>query len=247
MRLLLKKKQHIGFISPVKDIKFPSNSSDPADENNQLIPESVNVIQPTKEIIEQRLAEFDINDFDIEHLPPLQKEKLSNILKENYAAFSSSLKTLGHTDLIKADINFTSNCPIKCLPFPIPQALQAEAKQQLQDLIDAGIIENNLSNWACPMILVKKKAPDAKSKQSYRLALDFRLINTIIESSSYPLPRIQNVISNLTEFSFFSSLDMPSAYHQIHLPEEYQDQLSFATPWATYKYLRLVFDVKTAA
>lgn len=40
---------------------------------------------------------------------------------------------------------------------------------------------------------------------------------------------------------------MPSAYLQIHLPEEFQDQLSFATPWATYKYLRVVFGFKTAA
>lgn len=243
----LKKNQHIGFFSPVEDIKIPPDSSTQAHENKQLSPESVNVIHPSKETLEERLAEFNIEHFHIDHLPPLQKEKLTKILTENYAAFSLTLKTLGHSDLVKPELKFTSNCPIKCLPFPIPQALQAEAKKQIQDLIEAGIIEKNLTNWACPMILVKKKAPDNKSTQSYRLALDLRLINTIIESSSYPLPRIQDLISNLTEFAFFSSLDMPSAYHQIHLPEEYQDQLSFATPWATYKYLRLVFGLKTAA
>lgn len=242
----LNKGQHIGFISSVEHIKPLSENSN-VNNNNQVPVESLNLIKPTDEIIQQRLSEFDLKNFQIDHLSPDEKEKLSTVLKENFAAFSTSLKTLGHSDLVKPEIKFTSNCPIKCLPFPIPQALQAEAKSQIQELIDAGIIEKNLTNWACPMILVKKKSPDNKSKQSYRLALDLRLINTIIEGSSYPLPRIQDLIANLTKFSFFTSLDMPSAYHQIHLPEEYQDQLSFATPWATYKYLRLVFGLKTAA
>ena len=40
---------------------------------------------------------------------------------------------------------------------------------------------------------------------------------------------------------------MPSAYHQLDLPAEYQNKLSFATPWAIYKFLRVVFGLKTAA
>ena len=40
---------------------------------------------------------------------------------------------------------------------------------------------------------------------------------------------------------------MPSEYHQLGLPVEYKDKLSFATPWATYKLLRIVFGLKTAA
>lgn len=40
---------------------------------------------------------------------------------------------------------------------------------------------------------------------------------------------------------------MPSAYHQIHMPEEYQDRLSFVTQWGTFKYKRLMFGMRNAA
>lgn len=245
----LNKGRHIGFLSSIDHVKCSenssSNSSPVLDDSVQL--ESVNLIQPTEEILRIRREEFNLENFNLNHLPPHEKSVLSDILKENFAAFSSSLKSLGHTDLVKPEIKFTSECSIKCLPFPIPQALQAEAKKQIQELVEAGIIERNLSNWACPMLLVKKKATDSKAQQTYRMALDLRLINSIIEGSSYPLPKIQDLISHLAKFKFFTSLDMPSAYHQLDLPEQYQDKLSFATPWATYKFLRVVFGLKTAA
>lgn len=56
-------------------LSFHPISFTPADENKQLTPVYANLIQPTKEILEQRLAEFDINDFNIEPSPPLEKEK----------------------------------------------------------------------------------------------------------------------------------------------------------------------------
>lgn len=42
--------------------------------------------------------------------------------------------------------------------FPVPQSIQEEVKQQLDMLVDAGIIERSISEWACPMLMVKKKA-----------------------------------------------------------------------------------------
>lgn len=241
----LNKGTHIGFLSPIDDVKSPCEKQ--INSKSSCSNEVINVITPSPQIIKQRFDEFNINNFDLNHLNSVQKDKISKILEDNFQAFSCSLATIGHTDLVIPDIKFTSDCPIKCLPFPVPQALQAEARRQLQELVEAGIIERNLSNWACPMLLVKKKSPDNKSKQNYRLALDLRLINTIIEGSSYPLPKIQDLISNLAKFSFFTSLDMPSAYHQVDLPAKFQDRLSFATPWATYKFLRVVFGLKTAA
>lgn len=69
----------------------------------------------------------------------------------------SSLRSMGDTDRITPEICFTSDYPIKTLPFPIPQALQAEAKKQLKEMEAAGIIEKNIATWACPMFLVKKE------------------------------------------------------------------------------------------
>ena len=195
----LNKNAHIGYLSTIDDIK-------PIHQNcNSNSPhEVINVITPSPEVIKQKREEFDLRNFKFNHLNSSQKPKISEILESNSQVFSSSLKTIRHTDLIVPKINFTSDCPIKCLPFPVPQALQAEVRRQLQELEEAGIIERNLSNWGCPMLIVKKKSPDGKSKQTYHLALDLCLFNTIIEDSSYPLPKIQDLISNLAKFLFFS-------------------------------------------
>lgn len=206
----------------------------------------INLIQPTEDILSLRKQEFNLNDFSLEHLEPVQKTQLTNLLQENFSVFSKSLSSLGHTDKVVPRITFTSEFPIKTLPFPIPHALQKEARLQLDQLEAAGIIEKNISEWAAPMLLVKKK-PDSSGQQKFRLALDLRLINSIILHSSYPLPKIHDIISQISKFKFFSTLDMAQAYHQVDLPEQYQDKLSFVTPWGTYRYKRMVFGLKTAA
>ena len=115
-------------------------------------------------------------------------------------------------------------------------------------MVEAGLIERSATQWSCPMLLVRKKSTnDPKQKQKFRLALDLRLINSIIKHSAYPLPKIQTIISNLSNYKHFTLLDLPSAYWQLNLPTEYQDKLAFTTPWGTYKNKRLVFGLKTAA
>lgn len=47
---------------------------------------------------------------------------------------------------------------IKTLSLPVPQAIQVEAKQQLDMMIEAGITERSIFEWACPMVMVKKAA-----------------------------------------------------------------------------------------
>lgn len=42
--------------------------------------------------------------------------------------------SLGHTDKVVPDLQCTHSYPIKTLPFPKAQALQAEAKKQLDEL-----------------------------------------------------------------------------------------------------------------
>ena len=111
--------------------------------------------------------------------------QLRDLLISKYAAFSKSLKTLGHTNCVVPDLKFINDFPFKVLQFCIPQALQLQTKNQINKLPKAGIIKRNCSESAYPIILVKNK-PDSTGKQKYRLAMDLRMLNSIIQSSSYP-------------------------------------------------------------
>lgn len=219
------------------------------EENHELNKnqEYLNLIEASAETLKKRKEELKSADFNLSHLSESQQKILLNLLMSNYPAFSKSLFTLGHTDKVIPRISLINKFPIRTLPFPIPQALQAEALQQLTELQEAGLIERAATEWACPMLLVKKKMSDNSQKQKYRLALDLRLLNAVIKHSAYPLPKISNIISNLSNYKYFTVCDLPSAYWQIDLPEKFQDTIAFTTPWGSFKSKRLVFGLKTAA
>ena len=206
-----------------------------------------NLIKASKETIQKRIDELSPSDFDLTHLNEQQQQIMKEMLCKKAQVFSKSLKTLGHTDLVEPHINLLQAHPLKALPFPVPQALEQEALTQIQEMIDAGIVERSNSSWACPMLLVKKKRTDITKPQTYRLALDLRLLNAIIIPSAYPLPKISNLLVQLSKYKYFSTLDLPSAYWQIAVPKHLQDKLSFTTPWGIFTYKRLVFGLRMAS
>ncbi|GBO25309.1 hypothetical protein AVEN_162729-1, partial [Araneus ventricosus] len=151
-----------------------------------------NLITPSEDILKKRKDELSETDFKLEHLNSDQKQLLLETLLDRSAAFSKSLKTIGCTDRVIPTFNFRSHNPIKTLPFEIPHAIQGTIKEELNELIEAGLIHRNISQWSSPMVLVKKKQNPTNPHKpaSYRMALDLRLLNTILENSTYPLPKI---------------------------------------------------------
>ena len=114
-----------------------------------------NLITPSPEIVQQRISDLKNEDFNLEHLSPEQKDKFLRLFSLKAQAFSKSLKTLGHTDLVSPQINLLNTMPIKTLPYPVPQALEQEALKQLNEMLEAGIITRSNSSWSCPVFLVK--------------------------------------------------------------------------------------------
>jgi len=50
--------------------------------------------------------------------------------------------------------------PIKKYPYKVPLVLRAEMKIQLDEMIQRGVITPSCSEWAEPVILVRKKSAD---------------------------------------------------------------------------------------
>ena len=103
-------------------------------------------------------------------------------------------------------------------------------KKIVEDLEDAKLIEPTNSYWAAPSILVKKK------DGSYRLVVDYRGLNKQIEKTSWPLPRINDVIGSLDGNCYFFNIDLTSGYFQMALDEESQNVTAFVTPMGLYKW-----------
>lgn len=83
-------------------------------------------------------------------------------------------------------------------------AYQEELKVRdiTKDLLDKGVIRRSKSEYASPIILVKKR------DGSDRLCVDFRALNRITVKDRYPLPLIDDHIDRLGNSQYFTSLDM---------------------------------------
>ena len=75
-----------------------------------------------------------------------------------------------------------------------------------------GIIKPCRSPWNAPVLCVPKKVgPDGKKK--YRIVVDFRALNTITKQCVYPIALINEILDNVADLCFFSSLDLKSGFY----------------------------------
>lgn len=70
--------------------------------------------------------------------------------------------------------------PVRLPPYQLPHAYRDEVQQELKEMEETGIIERSSSDWAAPIVLVKKK------DGSLRMCVDYRCLNTIMQADAYP-------------------------------------------------------------
>ncbi|KAK6020201.1 hypothetical protein OSTOST_14149, partial [Ostertagia ostertagi] len=79
------------------------------------------------------------------------------LLKEFNNVFAVTDAELTQTDLVVHEIDTGDHKPIRQKTRPVPIAARKEFKGVLKDLVERGIVERSSSDWASPVVLVKKK------------------------------------------------------------------------------------------
>ena len=80
-----------------------------------------------------------------------------------------------------------------------------------------------------------------------RMCVDFRKINLVTKDDPFPLPRIEELIENLAEAKFISTLDLTKGYYQVPLDESSKAKTAFITHNGKYEFTCLPFGTKTAS
>jgi hypothetical protein len=122
-----------------------------------------------------------------EQLEEGSKFQLKKLLLEFADIFSKDKMDLGQTDKVMHTIDTGEAKPIRQRPRRVPMHLQTEAKHQVEELLEHGLIEPSTSPWASPVVLVKKK------DGTWRHCIDYRALNAVTKKDAYALPNIADV------------------------------------------------------
>ena len=75
-------------------------------------------------------------------------------------------------------------------------------------MLSKGWICESSSNYAHPILFVKKKTGDLW------MCIDYRRLNSDTKLDQFPLPQIDYIIDFLAGAKVFSTIDLRNAYHQ---------------------------------
>ena len=90
--------------------------------------------------------------------------------------------------------------------------------------MEKDVVEPSNSPWASGVLLIKK--PD----DSYRWVVDLRNVNKVTKADSYPLPKVSDILDQLRDARYISSIDLTSAYFQIPLEKSSREKTAFIVP-----------------
>ena len=167
----------------------------------------------------------------------LSKEQQKDVFKLHKLyedVFSRDKLDLGSSELHKLRIQLKDNAELFRVPYRgLNPSKRRDLKEKIIKLREMDLIVLTHSKWAAPTVLVPKR------DVSYRLVIDYRKLNAQTVKTSWPLPRISDILNNLEGNVFFSSLDLFSGFHQKDIEEEDQHLTSFITPFGLYHWKRM--------
>lgn len=149
---------------------------------------------------------------------------------------------LGEIKGVRAQIVIQSDVTPKfCKARQVPYSLRSDVEKEIERLVNDGVAYPvTHSKWATPLVVVRKP-------NGVRLCADYKItVNPVIQSEHYPLPRPEDIFATLAGCSYFSVLDLASAYQQVAVAEESQHLLTVNTHKGLLGLRRLNFGLSSA-
>jgi Reverse transcriptase (RNA-dependent DNA polymerase)/Retroviral aspartyl protease len=121
-------------------------------------------------------------------------------------------------------------CPPNRASFRLSLSEKQEIEVKVHEMLEKGWIAPSGSAYGAPVLFVPK--PDG----TLRMCIDYRALNKLTQKNKYPLPRIDDLLDNLSGAKYFSSLDLTSGYHQMVLHPADREKTAFNTHIGKYEW-----------
>uniref|UniRef100_A0A183CNF3 RNA-directed DNA polymerase n=1 Tax=Globodera pallida TaxID=36090 RepID=A0A183CNF3_GLOPA len=118
-------------------------------------------------------------------------------------------------------------------------------KAWIDENLEKGFIVPSTSEWASPVMFVKRHDIDGKP-QPPRLCMDYRYLNRWTRKNRYPLPRTDDLIERVKGAKIFTKLDLKSGYNLVRVAEEDVHKTAFRTKYGLYETKVMPFGLTNA-
>jgi hypothetical protein len=184
---------------------------------------------------EKRKSEYPIGNLNTQ-----QKEEFRRLMKKFEEIFVRTKNELGRTNVVKHKINTGDAKPIKQKPYRAVGHRKQVIKEEIEKMLEKGVIRKSKSPWASPVVLVPKKNGEI------RFCIDYRKLNSITIRDEHPLPRIDDMLDTFNGSQWFSSMDLASGYWQIEMDEKDAQKTAFITGEGLYEWVVMPFGLCNA-
>lgn len=181
----------------------------------------------------------------VNHLNIEEEKAIKNLCLDYEKIFLKENQVLTFTNRIKHQIDLRSDKPIFTKSYRYPHIHKEEVKNQIDKMLQDGIIRPSYSPWSSPIWIVPKKV-DASGKTKWRLVIDYRKLNEQTIDDRYPLPNITEILDKLGRCMYFTTLDLASGFHQIELHPRDIEKTAFTVDYGHFEYVRMPFGLKNA-
>ena len=209
--------------------------TEPKEElSNEL---SSNAFSPTDTT---RLTNSDVLrnlDSKLSHLSQSQRQDLEKILLEFEHLFPD---VPTRTDQIYHDVDVGNADPVKQHPYRLNPKKQQYLKEEIKYLLENDFIAPSNSSWSSPCILVPK--PDG----SYRMCTDYRKVNSVTKTDTFPIPRMDDCIDKVGKAKYVTKFDLLKGFWQVPLTDRAKEISAFVTPYGLYQYKVMPFGMKNS-
>ena len=161
------------------------------------------------------------------------QQQLDNLLRTFKDQFAKDEMTIGTTPLTQMSINTGDSDPVSQKPYPIAMKHYNWVKEEIDKLLEAGVIRNSHSSWLAPIIVVPK------GDGGKCLIIGYKALNKVTRKFVWPMPKVEDIFSQLNGAKYFSTLDLRVGYHHIGLTADSIPKIAFTSPFGKYEYVKV--------
>lgn len=184
-------------------------------------------------------------NLDLSNIEDGNKQKLLDVCRQYLDSFSdpnepiSAVKEFEQHIFIKPD-----TMPKYVKQYRLPPIQREAIAKKVRQMVEEDIAEPSTSAWNSPILIVPKKG--ATDLNDWRLVIDYRKVNDIVQDDRYPIQDISDILDGLSGSSLFSTLDLDQGYYQIKLNESSRPVTAFTTQDGHFQLKRMPMGMKTS-